>query len=41
VLAVTGVAESMAEARRRAYVAATLVTFEGKVMRTDIARDVA
>lgn len=38
VLAVTGVADSMSEARRRAYAAASLVTFEGKVMRTDIAR---
>jgi phosphoribosylamine--glycine ligase len=41
VLAVTGVAESMQEAHRRAYEAASLVTFEGKVMRTDIARDAA
>ena len=40
VLAVTGVASSMPEARRRAYQAASLVTFEGKVMRTDIARGV-
>ena len=38
VLAVTGVASSVAEARRRAYLASSLVTFEGKVMRTDIAR---
>ncbi len=37
VLAVTGEASSMAEARHRAYEAASLVTFEGKVMRTDIA----
>jgi phosphoribosylamine--glycine ligase len=41
VLAVTAVADSMVEARRRAYEAASLVTFEGKVMRTDIARGVA
>jgi phosphoribosylamine--glycine ligase len=40
VLAVTGVATTTAEARRRAYEAASLVTFEGKVMRTDIARGV-
>ena len=38
VLAVTGVADSLAEARRRAYAGASLVTFEGKVQRTDIAR---
>ncbi len=38
VLAVTATATSGAEARRRAYQAASLVTFEGKVMRTDIAR---
>ena len=41
VLAVTGVAESMGEAHRRVYEAASLVTFEGKVMRTDIARGAA
>jgi phosphoribosylamine--glycine ligase len=40
VLAVTGVAATMAEARRRAYDAASLVTFEGRVMRTDIAQAV-
>jgi phosphoribosylamine--glycine ligase len=40
VLAVTGVAPSLAEARRRAYEASSAVTFEGKVMRSDIARDV-
>jgi len=37
VLAVTGVGASIAEARQRAYEGATLVTFEGKVMRSDIA----
>jgi phosphoribosylamine--glycine ligase len=40
ILAVTAVASSVPEARRRAYEAAALVTFEGKVMRTDIARGV-
>jgi len=40
VLAVTAVAPSVPEARRRAYEAASLITFEGKVMRTDIARGV-
>ncbi|MGA2969739.1 MAG: phosphoribosylamine--glycine ligase [Acidimicrobiales bacterium] len=39
VLAVTAVGDSLAQARRRAYEAASLITFEGKVMRTDIARD--
>ena len=38
VLAVTGTGDSIDEARRRAYRAATLVTFDGKVMRSDIAR---
>jgi phosphoribosylamine--glycine ligase len=38
VLAVTGVAETLSEARRRAYAAAALVTFEGQVVRHDIAR---
>jgi phosphoribosylamine--glycine ligase len=38
VLAVTGMATTMSEARRRAYQAAPLVTFEGKVTRSDIAR---
>ncbi len=37
VLAVTGVGSSMALARKRSYDAATLVTFEGRVMRSDIA----
>jgi phosphoribosylamine---glycine ligase len=37
VLAVTGVGESVAEARRRAYEGAALVTFKGRVMRRDIA----
>jgi phosphoribosylamine--glycine ligase len=40
-LAVTGVAETLAEARRRAYGAASLITFEGRVMRSDIALSVA
>lgn len=39
VLAVTAVAGSLGQARRRAYEAASLITFDGKVMRTDIARD--
>ena len=39
VLAVTGVGASLDEARRRAYEGAALVTFEGRVMRYDIARD--
>ena len=37
VLAVTGVGPSLAVARNRAYQGASLVTFEGRVMRTDIA----
>ena len=40
-LAVTGVAEDLREARRRAYDAAALITFEGRVMRNDIALAVA
>jgi phosphoribosylamine--glycine ligase len=40
-LAVTGVGETLAEARRRAYEAASLITFEGRVMRSDIALSVA
>ena len=39
VLAVTAVGQSLGQARRRAYEAASLITFEGKVMRTDIARE--
>jgi phosphoribosylamine--glycine ligase len=39
VLAVTAVGDSLGQARRRAYEAASQITFEGKVMRTDIARD--
>ena len=39
VLAVTAMAPTIREARRRAYEAASLITFEGKVMRTDIARE--
>ena len=38
VLAVTGVGRHLGEARRRAYAGASLVTFEGQVQRTDIAR---
>jgi phosphoribosylamine---glycine ligase len=41
VVAVTGVAESVGEARRRAYDGAALITFEGRVMRSDIALAVA
>jgi phosphoribosylamine--glycine ligase len=37
VLAITAVANTMREARDRAYAAASLVTFEGRVMRHDIA----
>ena len=37
VLAVTGVGETLAQARRRAYDGAALITFEGRVMRSDIA----
>ena len=37
VFAVTGVGLSMKEARSRAYEAASLITFKGKVMRSDIA----
>ena len=37
VLAVTALAPDLVEARRRAYEAASLVTFEGKVVRNDIA----
>jgi phosphoribosylamine--glycine ligase len=40
VLAVTGVAATMTEAHRRAYRGASLVTFEGKVTRSDIAQSV-
>jgi phosphoribosylamine--glycine ligase len=40
-LAVTGVGETLALARRRAYEGAALITFEGKVMRSDIALSVA
>jgi phosphoribosylamine-glycine ligase len=32
-------APTIREARRRAYEAASLITFEGKVMRTDIAHE--
>ena len=41
VLAVTGGGATLPEARRRAYEGATLITFEGRVMRSDIARAVA
>jgi phosphoribosylamine---glycine ligase len=40
-LAVTGVGANLAEARRRAYDGAALITFEGRVMRSDIALSVA
>jgi phosphoribosylamine--glycine ligase len=40
-LAVTGVGATLTEARRRAYDGAALITFEGRVMRNDIARSVA
>jgi phosphoribosylamine--glycine ligase len=40
-LAVTGVGETLAEARRRAYEGVALITFEGRVMRSDIALSVA
>jgi phosphoribosylamine-glycine ligase len=36
-LAITGVANSMRQARERAYHGVSLVTFEGMVMRNDIA----
>lgn len=36
VLSVTGVGATMAEARKRAYEAASMIQFEGKQMRTDI-----
>jgi phosphoribosylamine--glycine ligase len=41
VVAVTGVAASLDEARRRAYAGAALVSFDGMVVRSDIADDVA
>jgi phosphoribosylamine--glycine ligase len=41
VLAVTGVADTVREARRRAYDGAALITFEGRVMRSDIAHSAA
>jgi len=37
VLAVTGLGDSVAEARRRAYEGASLITFRGSVRRSDIA----
>ena len=37
VLAVTGLGDTVAEARRRAYEAASLITFKGSVRRSDIA----
>ena len=40
-LAVTGVGATLTEARRRAYEGAALITFEGRVMRSDIALSVA
>jgi phosphoribosylamine--glycine ligase len=41
VVAVTGVGDTLEEARRRAYRGASLVTFEGRVMRSDIALTIA
>jgi phosphoribosylamine--glycine ligase len=41
VVAVTGVGDTLAQARSRAYRGASLVTFEGKVMRSDIALSIA
>jgi phosphoribosylamine---glycine ligase len=41
VVAVTGVGDTLAEARSRAYRGASLVTFEGRVMRSDIALSIA
>jgi phosphoribosylamine--glycine ligase len=37
VLNLTGIGETAAEARERAYEAADLISFEGRQMRTDIA----
>ncbi|HEY5437676.1 MAG TPA: phosphoribosylglycinamide synthetase C domain-containing protein, partial [Acidimicrobiales bacterium] len=37
VVAVTAVGDTVEQARRRAYDGATLITFEGRVMRHDIA----
>ena len=37
ILAVTGVGQTLSEARARAYAGASLVDFEGRVMRHDIA----
>ena len=37
VLAITGIGDSVRDARERAYEGASLVTFEGRVMRNDIA----
>jgi phosphoribosylamine--glycine ligase len=41
VVAVTGVGDTLAQARSRAYRGASLVTFEGRVMRSDIALAIA
>jgi phosphoribosylamine--glycine ligase len=41
VVAVTGVGETLEQARSRAYHGASLVTFEGRVMRSDIALAIA
>jgi phosphoribosylamine--glycine ligase len=41
VVAVTGVGDTLAQARSRAYRGASLVTFEGRVMRSDIALSIA
>jgi phosphoribosylamine--glycine ligase len=41
IVAVTGVGDTLEQARSRAYRGASLVTFEGRVMRSDIALSVA
>jgi phosphoribosylamine--glycine ligase len=41
VLSVTALGNSMEQARQRAYEAAALIQFDGKQLRTDIAKDVA
>jgi phosphoribosylamine--glycine ligase len=41
VVAITGVGDTLEQARSRAYLGASLVTFEGRVMRSDIALSTA
>ena len=41
VVAVTAVGETLEQARSRAYRGASLITFEGRVMRSDIALSIA